>query len=91
MDGMSNHDVVAALGPVDELIVREVLKTGATQLEFKRVLAFAKGPANANPAAYSALTETMQRLVDLLTVVLEQRPERPRGTGAAAEAGHRAA
>lgn len=91
MGGISNHDVVAALGPVDELILREVLKTGATQLEFKRALAFAKGPANANTVAYSALTETMQRLVDLLTVALEQRPERPRGTGAAAEAGHRAA
>lgn len=91
MGEISSRDVVAALGPVDELIVREVLRTGATQLEFKRALAFARGPANADPIAYSALAEMMQRLVDLLTVALEQRPERPRGAGSAAEAGHRAA
>ncbi|RDJ22138.1 hypothetical protein DWF00_23775 [Bosea caraganae] len=89
MGEISGRDVTAALGPVNELIVREVLRTGATQLEFKRALAFAKGPANANAVAYSVLTETLQRLVDLLTVALEQRPERPRG--ASVEGGHRAA
>lgn len=89
MSEISDRDVAAALGPIDELIVQEVLRTGATQLAFKRALAFAKGPANADPAAYAALGETMQRLVDLLTVALEQRPERPRG--ARTEARHHAA
>lgn len=91
MDAISERDVTAALGPVDALIIREVLRTGATQLMFKRALTFARGPANACPTAYRALNETMQRLVDLLAVALEQRPERPHGSGSGAEAGHRAA
>lgn len=91
MGAISERDVTAALGTVDALIIREVLRTGATQLMFKRALAFARGPANASPTAYRALDETMQRLVDLLTVALEQRPERPRGAGERAGAGHRAA
>lgn len=91
MNAISERDVTGALGPVDALIVREVLRTGATQLMLKRALAFARGPGNASPAAYRALSETMQRLVDLLTVALEQRPEHPRDAGKRAEAGHRAA
>lgn len=91
MGEISGRDVIAALGPVDEIILREVLRTRATQLELKRALIFAKGPGNADPIAYGALAETMQRLVDLLTVALEQRPEHPRGSNARAEARHRAA
>lgn len=91
MGELSERDVVAAVGPVDRLIVQEILRTEASLLEYKRAFAFAKGPGNANAGAYEALDARMQRLVDLLTVALEQRPERPFGAAPRAEAGHRAA
>lgn len=71
MREISAPDVVAAIGRDDELIIRETLRTKATPLELRQALAFAKGPANASPAAYQALPARMQRLVDLLTVALE--------------------
>ncbi|GAU81719.1 hypothetical protein [Bosea sp. BIWAKO-01] len=71
MSEISAGDVVAAIGRSDELIIREMLRTKATLLELRRALAFAKGPANASPAAYQALPARMQRLVDLLTAALE--------------------
>lgn len=71
MSEISAGDVVAAIGQSDELIIQETLRTKATTLELRRALAFAKGPANASPAAYQALPARMQRLVDLLTAALE--------------------
>jgi hypothetical protein len=71
MREISAPDVVAAIGQGDELIIRETLRTRATPRELRQALAFAKGPANASPAAYQALPARMQRLVDLITVALE--------------------
>lgn len=75
MSEISAGDIVAAIGRSDELIIQETLRTKATPLELHRALAFAKGPANASPAAYRALPVRMQRLVDLLTVALEGAAE----------------
>lgn len=72
MSEISASDVVTAIGRTDELIIRETLRTGATPGELRRALAFAKGPANASPAAYQALPARMRRLVDLLTVALDR-------------------
>ncbi len=91
MGELSERDVVSAVGPVDRLIVQEILRTEASLLEYKRAFAFAKGPGNASAGAYEALDGRMRRLVDLLTVALEQRPERPSSLPHKSQTKHRAA
>lgn len=73
MGGITEVDVAAAIGRIDEIIIREIVRTGATRPELRRALALAKGPGDL--AADSALPPRMQRLVDLLAVTLpEQGP-----------------
>ncbi|MFH1556669.1 MAG: hypothetical protein ABII76_17735 [Pseudomonadota bacterium] len=68
MSEIAECDVIAAIGPTDEVIVREALRTRASQHEFRRALMFLEGSANGDPKAYGALTNRVQRLVDLLSV-----------------------
>lgn len=88
MAGVTEADVAAAIGRIDEIIIREVVRTGASWPELRRALAFARGPADM--AACAALPPRMQRLVDLLTVALPE-PERPRRRRPAVREAHRAA
>lgn len=88
MAGITEADVAAAIGRIDEIIIREVVRTGASRPELRRALAFARGPADM--AACSALPPRMQRLVDLLAVALPEA-ERLRGRKPALREAYRAA
>ncbi|CAH1687951.1 conserved hypothetical protein [Hyphomicrobiales bacterium] len=77
MNVIRERDVAAVVGRVDRLIVEELLRTGATQLELRCAYAFVKGPANASARAYDVLSRRMQRLVDLLTVGLVDTADTP--------------
>ncbi|MGU3494896.1 hypothetical protein ACLBXM_12700 [Xanthobacteraceae bacterium A53D] len=68
MPGISKGDVIAAIGPANELLIREMLRTQASLGEFRHALAFVSGPGNAKASAYGALSDRVQRLVDLLDV-----------------------
>ncbi|WP_287470188.1 hypothetical protein [Hydrogenophaga sp.] len=69
MAGITEADVAAAIGRIDEIIIREVVRTGASRPELRRALAMARGPADV--AACSALPPRMQRLVDLLITCID--------------------
>jgi len=69
MERISEGDVVAAVGPVDELIMREALKTGASVDDLRRAVALARGPLRVNETVYGALPDDLKRLVDLVSVV----------------------
>lgn len=73
MGNITEADVVAAVGSVDEFIVREALRTNVSVFELDRAIAFANGPANADADTYCALPDRMQRLGDLLCVALDCR------------------
>lgn len=88
MAGITEADVAAAIGRIDEIIIREVVRTGASRLELRRALAMARGPADV--ATCAALPPRMQRLVDLLTVALPE-PERTRRRRLGGREAHRAA
>lgn len=73
MDGVTEADVAAVIGRIDEIIVHEVVRTGASRPELRRAFALAKGPADFS--AHTALPPRMRRLVELLAVALpEQGP-----------------
>lgn len=76
MTGITEADVAAVIGRIDEIIMREVVRTGASRPELRRAFALAKGPADFS--AHTALPARMRRLVDLLAVALpEQGPPPP--------------
>ncbi|PTM39752.1 hypothetical protein [Bosea sp. 124] len=73
MGGVSEADVAAAIGRIDEIIIREVVRTEASRHELRRALLLARQPLGVE--AGRALPPRMQRLVDLLMVALPE-PER---------------
>ena len=75
MGGVTEVDVAAAIGRIDEIIIREIVRTGASRPEFRRALALAKGPGDIG--ADAALPPRMQRLVDLLAVTLPEQGPKP--------------
>ena len=78
MGGVTEVDVAAAIGRIDEIIIREIVRTGGPRPERggARGLATGRGYVDAD----AALPPRMQRLVDLLAVALpEQGPELPHG------------
>jgi hypothetical protein len=78
LGGVTEVDVAAAIGRIDEIIIREIVRTGARRPELRRALALATGPGYLD--ADAALPPRMQRLVDLLAVTLpEQGPKPPQG------------
>ncbi|HEV7256332.1 MAG TPA: hypothetical protein VGN82_01000 [Bosea sp. (in: a-proteobacteria)] len=78
MSGVSEADVAAAIGRIDEIIIREVVRTEASRHELRRALVLAKAPLAVE--AEGDLSPRMQRLVDLLMVALPE-PERHRRDG----------
>ena len=84
MGGVTEADVAAAIGGIDEIIIREVVRTQASRSEVRRALELVKDPVDL--AASAALPPRMQRLVDLLAVAVPEPsrgsrrigPERPR-------------
>ncbi len=68
MVGISERDVVAAIGPADELVMTELLRTKASPLELRRALHFVLSPHGGDANAYQTLKLRMRRLVDLLSV-----------------------
>lgn len=74
MSSIKTSDVIAAIGPVDGLILGEMLKTGASLLELHRALAFARSPSSGDGRLYDSLSPAMRRLVDLVGVALERLP-----------------
>lgn len=89
MTGIQESDVVAVIGAADELIIREVLKTGASRLELHRAAALSRGVADTG-AEPDGLTPRMRRLVDLVGVALETAPQSRRDRGAIRKAGRAA-
>ena len=80
MGGITEADVAAATGPIDQIVMKEIVRTGASPLELRRALSMARGRADLT--ADAALPPHMQRLVDLLAVTLpEQGPSRPQHHG----------
>lgn len=86
MSGISEADVAAAIGRIDEIIIREVVRTEASRHELRRALVLVRQPPGI--AAGHELSPRMQRLVDLLMVALPE-PERHRRPGAAGPLGRR--
>jgi hypothetical protein len=76
MGGVSEADVAAAIGRIDEIIIREVVRTQASRPELRRALVLARQPLGID--AGRALSPRMQRLVDLLMVALPE-PEQQAG------------
>ena len=64
-------DVKAVLGNADEFVLRELIRTEASILELRRALQFVKGSSAKDVNAYGALPTRMRRLVDLLSVGLD--------------------
>jgi hypothetical protein len=75
MGGITEVDVAATIGRIDEIILREIVRTGASRTELRRALALAKGPGDID--ADAALPPRMQRLVDLLAVTLPEQGPSP--------------
>jgi len=75
MAGVTEVDVAAAIGRIHEIIIREIVRTGASRPELRRALALAKGPGDLE--ADSALPPRMQRLVELLAVTLPEQGPKP--------------
>lgn len=75
MGGVTEADVAAAIGRIDEIIIREVVRTQASRGEIRRALELVRAPRDLN--ATTALPPRMQRLVDLLSVA-EPEPVGPR-------------
>jgi hypothetical protein len=71
MGGVTEADVAAVIGRIDEIIIHEVVRTGASRPELRQAFALAKGPADFS--AHTALPPRMRRLVDLLAVALPQQ------------------
>lgn len=90
MTGIQESDVVAVIGAADELIIREVLKTGATTLELHCAAALSRD-ASETGRGLDGLTPRMRRLVDLVGVALESAPQIPLDRGVRAKAAGRAA
>lgn len=78
MGGVTEADVAAAIGRIDEIIMREVVRTQASRGEIRKALELVRTPADLNQA--EALPPRMQRLVDLLSVAVPEPvgPRRPR-------------
>lgn len=75
MGGVTEVYVAAVIGRTDELVIREIVRTGASRSELRRALALAKGPDDlVDPAA---LPPRMRRLVDLLAITLPEQGPRP--------------
>ena len=72
MERISEGDVVAAIGQVDELIMREALKTGVSVADLRRAVALARGTLPADGTVYGALPDELKRLVDLVSVVSDR-------------------
>ncbi len=78
MGGVTEADVAAAIGRIDEIIMHEVVRTKASRSEIRRALELVATPPD--PARPDPLPPRMQRLVDLLSVALPEPvgPRRPR-------------
>lgn len=90
MTGIQESDVVAVIGAADALIIREVLKTGASRLELHRAAALSRGMSDA-AEGLDGLTPRMRRLVDLVGVALETPPHAPLDRSMLGKAAGRAA
>lgn len=77
MGQVTEAEVAAAIGRVDEMILREVVRTQASSGEIRRALELVGTPADLN--ASETLPPRMQRLVDLLSVAVPEPvgPRRP--------------
>lgn len=85
MSGVSEADVAAAIGHIDEIIIREVVRTEASRHELRRALVLVKQPFGVE--AGRELPPRMQRLVDLLMVALPEPQRQQRLQGAAGRQG----
>ncbi len=85
MGGVSEADVAAAIGRIDEIIIREVVRTQASRHELRRALVLVKQPLGVE--AGRELPPRMQRLVDLLMVALPEPDRQQRRQGAAGRQG----
>lgn len=85
MSGVSEADVAAAIGRIDEIIIREVVRTEASRHELRRALVLVKQPLGVE--AGRELPPRMQRLVDLLMVALPEPERQQRRQGSASRQG----
>lgn len=79
MGQVTEAEVAAAIGRIDEIILREVVRTQASTGEIRRALELVGTPADLG--ATETLPPRMQRLVDLLAVAVPGPvgPRRPPG------------
>ena len=78
MGGVTEADIAAAIGGIDEIIMREVVRTQASPREIRKALELVRTPADLTAA--EALPPRMRRLVDLLSVAVPEPvgPRQPR-------------
>jgi hypothetical protein len=69
MSSMSRRDINALVGEVDELIVKEIIETGASRAELAEALSRLEGGALAPQEGRPSSRRRISRLVDLLMVV----------------------
>ncbi|WP_420102275.1 hypothetical protein [Bosea sp. (in: a-proteobacteria)] len=91
MGQVTEAEVAAAIGRVDEMILREVVRTQASSGEVRQALALVGTPADLS--AGETLPPRMQRLVDLLSVAVPEPvgPRRPQNHRPAQVGGQRRA
>ncbi|WP_089177448.1 hypothetical protein [Bosea sp. AS-1] len=78
MGGVTEADVAAVIGRIDEIIIQEVVRTQASPAELRQAVQLARDSVDI--AASDALSPRMQRLVDLVAVALPDRAKSRHGT-----------
>ncbi|HMN70254.1 MAG TPA: hypothetical protein PKA55_00125 [Rhodoblastus sp.] len=68
MPAICDRDIRAALGDVDALVLKELVRTRANVEEFMQALEFVRGRGRFDFKSYEASQARVQRLVDLLFV-----------------------
>ena len=70
MAEITEHDIVFAFGVVDDLIIREALRTKVSRLELRRAIVLLRKPVLDQVRAGHRLAPRVKRLIDLLSVAL---------------------
>ncbi len=82
MMGLTRQDVIAALGPVDDLVVAEIIATGITASELAQARAWIANDEALVNAGHALPSGRVGRVIEVLERI-ESQPE----TGAAEDVG----
>jgi hypothetical protein len=82
MTELTRHDVIAALGPIDDLVIAEIIGSGITAAELAQARAWIANDEALVNAGHALPSGRIGRVIELLERI-ESQPE----TGASEETG----